>query len=70
MKKIIKNGKVFDGISNKIKQQDILIIDGVIQIGKRTDLVPSYRNVFSNIQLDIKTGHLSFYSCTSQTNQH
>ena len=31
MKKIIKNGKVFDGISNKIKQQDILIIDGVIQ---------------------------------------
>ena len=31
MKKIIKNGKVFDGISNNIKQQDILIIDGVIQ---------------------------------------
>ena len=31
MKKIIKNGKVYDGISNKIKQQDVLIIDGVIQ---------------------------------------
>ena len=31
MKKIIKNGKVFDGISNNISQLDILIEDGVIQ---------------------------------------
>ena len=30
MKKIIKNGKVYDGISDKIKQQDVLITDGVI----------------------------------------
>jgi len=62
MKKIIKNGKVFDGISGKIKQQDVLIIDGVIQDVGNIDISDADIEIIDASNYIVSPGFIDIHS--------